>query len=63
MKNPTMFPAFDLEDHTPTSLPSSFTLKWLLNIVKVAGKKLSWKKPNIANVPAIRMWLRTVPYY
>lgn len=62
IKNPTIFPALDLDDHTPTILPSSLTLNWLLNIVKVAGKKLNWKNPNTPKLPAIRMWFRTVPY-
>lgn len=40
-RKPMMFPALDFDDHIPTNLPSYFTLKWWLNIVKVAGKKLS----------------------
>ncbi len=53
----------DFDDHIPTSLPSCFTLKWWLKIVSVAGKKLSWKKPNTPNEPAIKMWLSTEPVY
>ena len=42
-----MFPAFDFDDHIPTILPSFFMLNEFPNIVNMAGKKLSWKKPNI----------------
>jgi len=53
IKNPIIFPTFDFEDHIPTNTPSFFTLKSLLKMVKVAGKKLSWKKPNIPKDNAI----------
>lgn len=32
-------------------------------MVKVAGKKLSWKNPNTPNEAAIKMWFRTDPVY
>ena len=46
IKKPKIFPTFDFEDHIPTNIPSDLTLKWCPKIVKVAGKKLNWKKPN-----------------
>lgn len=57
--NPKMFPTFDLDDQMPTSFPSFFTLKSLPKIVSVAGKKASWKNPNIPNDSAITIGLRT----
>ncbi len=49
-----MFPKFDFDDHMPTNLPSFLTLKELLKMVNVAGKKLSWKNPNIPKDTAIK---------
>lgn len=61
IKNPTILPAFDFDDQIPTNFPSFRTLKLLLKIVKVAGKKLSWKNPNTPKEAAIKIWLRTDP--
>ena len=46
IKKPIKFPTFAFEDQNPTMLPYYFTLKYLLNIVKRAGKKESWHIPN-----------------
>lgn len=54
MRKPTMLPALDFDDQIPTILPSFFTLNWLLKMVKVAGKKLSWKNPKTPKLHAIR---------
>lgn len=63
IKNPNILPKLDFDDHIPTNLPSFLTLKWWLKIVSVAGKKLSWKKPNTPNEAAIIIWSKTEPSY
>jgi hypothetical protein len=54
MRKPKILPALDFDDQIPTILPSFFTLNWLLNMVKVAGKKLSWKNPKTPKLHAMR---------
>jgi len=41
-----MLPALDFEDQIPTKLPSVFTLKWLLNMVRDNGNAGNWKNPK-----------------